>query len=274
MYLGGYLLILLLSCSYSYGLYDGNFSIVVTPADVTIDEEEEMVLLINFTCAGSYGDWYLTTVSRDEEIAAVVRNKTILLASVLSINSDGESLEGSSSTRPTQPVSSSVPAFDSGRGMGDGNNTHSHTLLLRIGVTIRGVSLGRTTLDFYIHPEMTLNPTDATRSKLILSGYRVGVLRLTSGWDTAFIVITGIMVGFITLGMGCGLELDVIWTTLKRPIAPGIGLACQYCVMPLVSISRVPPEIVVWVYHTFDNNVGIKSGFAKYLKESCLYCPG
>ena len=33
--------------------------------------------------------------------------------------------------------------------------------------------------------------------------------------------------------------------------------------------KRVPQEIVVWIFDTFDNNFGIKDDFIKYLKESC-----
>ena len=32
---------------------------------------------------------------------------------------------------------------------------------------------------------------------------------------------------------------------------------------------RVPLEIVVWIYNTFDDNLGIKKDFIKHLKESC-----
>ena len=32
---------------------------------------------------------------------------------------------------------------------------------------------------------------------------------------------------------------------------------------------RIPPEIVVWIYDTFENNFEIDKGFTKYLKESC-----
>ena len=32
---------------------------------------------------------------------------------------------------------------------------------------------------------------------------------------------------------------------------------------------RVPPEIVVWIYDTYDNNFEIVNDFTKYLLESC-----
>ena len=32
---------------------------------------------------------------------------------------------------------------------------------------------------------------------------------------------------------------------------------------------RVPPEIVVWIYNTFDYNFRIRNELTKYLKKSC-----
>ena len=36
-------------------------------------------------------------------------------------------------------------------------------------------------------------------------------------------------------------------------------------------VNRVPQEVVVWFYDTFDINLGVKNGFTKYLKESCWF---
>ena len=38
------------------------------------------------------------------------------------------------------------------------------------------------------------------------------------------------------------------------------SLTCQYL--------NVSLEIVVWIYNTFDNNLGFKEDFTKYFKES------
>ena len=32
---------------------------------------------------------------------------------------------------------------------------------------------------------------------------------------------------------------------------------------------RVPPEVAVWIYNTFDDNLGIESYCTKYLNECC-----
>ena len=38
------------------------------------------------------------------------------------------------------------------------------------------------------------------------------------------------------------------------------------------SCIRVPEDIVVWIYHTFDNNLKNQNDFTKYLKEMCQFC--
>ena len=35
------------------------------------------------------------------------------------------------------------------------------------------------------------------------------------------------------------------------------------------SCFKVTQEVVVWIQDTFDNNLGIKNDFTKYLMESC-----
>ena len=53
-------------------------------------------------------------------------------------------------------------------------------------------------------------------------------------------------------------QLDLIVDTLGMLL---IALN-HYCL-------RVPQEIVVWIFDTFDNNFEIKKKFTIYLKESC-----
>ncbi|ESO95075.1 hypothetical protein LOTGIDRAFT_93838, partial [Lottia gigantea] len=40
-----------------------------------------------------------------------------------------------------------------------------------------------------------------------------------------------------TIGFGCKTDLDVVKESLKRPIAPGIGVICQYLLMPLIAFG-------------------------------------
>lgn len=48
------------------------------------------------------------------------------------------------------------------------------------------------------------------------------------------VVIAMVMVAYIN--MGCAIDLKVIKETLRRPVAPAIGLFCQYLFMPLVRL--------------------------------------
>ena len=39
-----------------------------------------------------------------------------------------------------------------------------------------------------------------------------------------------------------------------------------------LSTLRIPPDFVVWMYDTIDNNFEIENNFTKYLKESSRLC--
>ena len=38
----------------------------------------------------------------------------------------------------------------------------------------------------------------------------------------------------------------------------------------LAHITNSSVEIIIWIYDTFDNKLGNKGDFTKYLKESCI----
>ena len=71
-----------------------------------------------------------------------------------------------------------------------------------------------------------------------------------------------------------GVVLNIFSTTLLlycSAICPQ-GMTCKYglegrlgCIA--LSYLGVLLEIVVWIYDTFDNNLGIENLFAKYLKS-------
>ncbi|ROT67889.1 ileal sodium/bile acid cotransporter [Penaeus vannamei] len=55
--------------------------------------------------------------------------------------------------------------------------------------------------------------------------------------DQIFTVTMIILVGIAYINMGCAIDLEIIKRTLKRPVAPVIGLASQYLFMPLTSYT-------------------------------------
>ncbi|XP_037785974.1 ileal sodium/bile acid cotransporter-like [Penaeus monodon] len=55
--------------------------------------------------------------------------------------------------------------------------------------------------------------------------------------DQIFTAAMIILVGIAYINMGCAIDLEIIKRTLKRPVAPAIGLASQYLFMPLTSYA-------------------------------------
>lgn len=66
--------------------------------------------------------------------------------------------------------------------------------------------------------------------------------------DKIFIHVVIAMVIVAYINMGCAIDLQVIKQTLRKPVAPAIGLASQYLFMPLVSlICRLLYDLVlIW----------------------------
>lgn len=77
--------------------------------------------------------------------------------------------------------------------------------------------------------------------------------------DKIFIHVVIAMVIVAYINMGCAIDLQVIKQTLRKPVAPAIGLASQYLFMPLVGhmwrllFSHVLYELKIWkktLYYT------------------------
>ena len=68
--------------------------------------------------------------------------------------------------------------------------------------------------------------------------YHVSVVREHRAIDNIFISVIVIIIVLANVGMGCKIDLEVIKEVTRRPIAPAIGMGCQYIIMPLVSILR------------------------------------
>ena len=99
-------------------------------------------------------------------------------------------------------------------------------------LNIKGKLLGVSQLDI-----MAVNNNG---SDIINVSLRVFVLRKIRMIDQVFFVVVAVFLFVIFIAFGCKLELEVVKECLKKPIAPGIGLACQYLAMPLVSYFSVP----------------------------------
>lgn len=74
---------------------------------------------------------------------------------------------------------------------------------------------------------------DPTKSGKTLT-YQIHVIRKIRPIDKIFRLVIYAVQIFTATGFGCKLDLKVVKENLWRPVAPGIGLACQYVLMPLV----------------------------------------
>ena len=98
------------------------------------------------------------------------------------------------------------------------------------GFRVRGKRLGLAELSFYVHEENADEGAD-----LAYEGYSVIVLRERDVWDDIYrygIICFAIIIYF---GFGCQINLQTIWSICKKPVAPAIGVFCQFVIMPLVS---------------------------------------
>ncbi|KAH9507714.1 hypothetical protein Btru_053520 [Bulinus truncatus] len=70
------------------------------------------------------------------------------------------------------------------------------------------------------------------------------VMQLPRTIDTIFRIVLYIVIVLATTGMGVNVEISVIKAVLRRPVAPIIGLVCQYVGMPLIAfmIAKTIPQ--------------------------------
>ncbi|KAL3859377.1 hypothetical protein ACJMK2_009606 [Sinanodonta woodiana] len=71
----------------------------------------------------------------------------------------------------------------------------------------------------------------------------VTVVRPIRVIDFIFRVVVYVFMVCITISFGCGLNIPVVKEALKKPVAPGIGLGCQYIIMPALgfAIAKLAP---------------------------------
>ncbi|XP_059177720.1 ileal sodium/bile acid cotransporter-like [Physella acuta] len=70
------------------------------------------------------------------------------------------------------------------------------------------------------------------------------VMQLPRIIDNVFRIVLYVVIIMATIGMGVSVELPVIKAVLMRPVAPLIGLACQYIGMPLIAyaVAKTVPQ--------------------------------
>ncbi|XP_059164949.1 ileal sodium/bile acid cotransporter-like isoform X2 [Physella acuta] len=67
--------------------------------------------------------------------------------------------------------------------------------------------------------------------------YKLFVERRERPIDIAFNVVVVLLVVLTNVGMGAKIDFEVVKSELRRPIAPAIGLCCQFIIMPMISFA-------------------------------------
>ncbi|XP_045194153.2 ileal sodium/bile acid cotransporter-like [Mercenaria mercenaria] len=84
--------------------------------------------------------------------------------------------------------------------------------------------------------------------------YTIRTIRKMRPIDKLFRVIVYAVQIFVATGFGAKLDLQVVKENLFRPVAPGIGLACQYLLMPLIAfgasraVSAEMPTVALGIF--------------------------
>lgn len=98
-------------------------------------------------------------------------------------------------------------------------------------ITVVGEFLGQTKLHLVPANKSNNSPSLSTES----NGLDIIVKRNQSMISTIFTISVATLVSLNYINMGCALDLGVIKSVLTKPIAPFVGFASQYLIMPIAS---------------------------------------
>lgn len=65
--------------------------------------------------------------------------------------------------------------------------------------------------------------------------HKMRVVRKLTAFSMGFGAVIGVLVGLNNVNVGCQLDMHVVLSQIKRPVAPAIGMFCQFIFMPLIS---------------------------------------
>lgn len=65
--------------------------------------------------------------------------------------------------------------------------------------------------------------------------HKMRVVRELTAFSMGFGAVIGVLVGLNNVNVGCQLDMHVVLSQIKRPVAPAIGMFCQFIFMPLIS---------------------------------------
>lgn len=118
-------------------------------------------------------------------------------------------------------------------------------------ITINGNLLGKTAMKVRLvpatewnqatwrdyHPETTNNLKEDTIKGDKSTWFDVWVVRSAEQrrLTVYFVISVVVLISMANVMMGCELDLDAVLATLKKPVAPAIGLFAQFIIMPVLS---------------------------------------
>lgn len=106
-----------------------------------------------------------------------------------------------------------------------------------VNILIKGNLPGRATLYFCAATNSNNSSVSIKSCDSQDLSYKLYVERKERPIDIAFNVVVILLVVMTNIGMGAKIDFDVVKTELKRPIAPAIGLCCQFLIMPMIAFG-------------------------------------
>lgn len=76
---------------------------------------------------------------------------------------------------------------------------------------------------------------DGITNETYKGSHKMCVVRELTAFSMGFGAVIGVLVALNNVNVGCQLDMQVVLAQIKRPIAPAIGMFCQFIFMPLVS---------------------------------------
>ena len=185
-----------------------------------IEWKDTSIVTVYVRCTNqSDAGYWVTTASHDVNVVTVIGQSSIYVDCML-----------------YRDVNTSMPTENTS--LGGINTTHKSQF------TILANFLGHTYLDICVSPDhnnvseewLETNDTSMLTPPPYKGQYDVTVVNKETILSKIFIIVVATMMVLLNFGFGCRIQVDVLKSILKRPLAPALGLSCQFIVMPLVSV--------------------------------------
>lgn len=100
---------------------------------------------------------------------------------------------------------------------------------------LEGLFLGKTTVNVAVKQCRDAQETQCN-TEIVSDAFNVTIMRMQRTIDKMFVNVIWAMIVLSSTGFGCTIDLKIIWSIMKRPLAPAVGFTCQFLFMPLVCL--------------------------------------